>query len=295
MRIHHLAFILLINMIWGLSFIAIKISTAELPPFSINALRFLIVAIVLLPFLKVIKGQMRSMLAVSVLLGVFNFGILITAVSLAGGVSEIAIVAQLGVPFSTLLAIMLLGEVVHILRIIGIAVSFLGVLIMGFDPQIFAHIDAILLMTLGALLYAYANILMRKLKHVPAMTLQAWVAIVGLLGSVVLSSIIETGQIEAIQNVSSKAILAIFYSALGSSIIGHSGMNYLLRHYEVSVVSPYMLMMPVFGVMGGVFILDETLSARMIIGGILTLGGVSIITLRNQMRKVKIQVNTEIV
>ena len=295
MRIHHLAFILLINMIWGLSFIAIKISTAELPPFSINALRFLIVAIALSPFLKVMEGQMRSMLAVALLLGVLNFGILITAVSMAGGVSEIAIVAQLGVPFSTLLAVLILGEVVHIVRIIGIAVSFLGVLIMGFDPQIFAHIDAILLMALGALLYAYANILIRKLKHVPAMTLQAWVAIVGLLGSVILSSIIETGQIEAIQNVSSKAIWAIIYSALGSSIIGHSGMNYLLRHYEVSVVSPYMLMMPVFGVMGGVFILDETLSVRMIIGGILTLGGVGIITLRNQMRKVKIQVNTEIV
>lgn len=295
MRFHHLAFILLINMIWGFSFIAIKISTAELPPFSINALRFLIVAVALSPFLKVMKGQMRGMLSVAILLGVLNFGILITAVSMAGGVSEIAIVAQLGVPFSTLLAILLLGEVVHILRIIGIAVSFIGVLIMGFDPQVFAHIDAMLLMTLGALLYAYANILMRKLKDIPAMTLQAWVAVVGLLGSVLLSSIIETGQIEAMQNVSTKAIWAIFYSALGSSIIGHSGMNYLLRHYEVSVVSPYMLMMPVFGVMGGVIILDETLSARMIIGGILTLSGVGIITLRNQIRKVKIQVNTEIV
>ena len=72
-------------------------------------------------------------------------------------------------------------------------------------------------------------------------------------------------------------------------------MNYLLRHYEVSVVSPYMLLVPVFGVMGGVFVMDETLTSRMIIGGLLTLGGVAIITLRNYVRKVKLQANTEIV
>jgi O-acetylserine/cysteine efflux transporter len=295
MRLHHLAFILIINMIWGLSFIAIKYTTAELSPFLINSLRFLIVALALFPFLKVIRGQMRDTLLVAIVLGVFNFGIMVTAVSIAGGVSEIAIVSQLGVPFSTLLAIIMLGEVVHIFRIMGIVVSFLGVVIMGFDPKVFAHIDAMLLIALSALLYAYANILMRKLKNIPAMTLQAWVGIVGFVGSVLLSAILETGQIEAVKNLSSTAIWALFYSAIGASVIGHSGMNYLLRHYEVSVVSPYMLMMPVFGVLGGVFILDEILTPRIIIGGVLTLAGVGLITLRNQMRKVKIQVNTEIV
>lgn len=295
MRFHHLLLLLLINMIWGGSFIAIKFATAELSPVLTNTLRFFIVSLALLPFLKIIKGHMKHVLWVATILGIFHFGIMITAVSLSGGVSEIAIVTQLGVPFSTLLAILMLGEVVHKLRIIGIAISFIGVMVMGLDPDIFGHIEALLLMALSALVYAYANILMRKLKNVPAMSLQAWVAIAGFGGSIALSAILETGQIETISTLSSKPILALLYSAIGSSIIGHAGMNYLLRHYEVSVVSPYMLLMPVFGVMGGVFILDETLTVRMIIGGLLTLGGVGIITLRNQMRKVKVQVNTEIV
>ena len=295
MHLHHLAFVILINMIWGLSFIALKYSVADLSPLLANAGRFLFVAIALLPFLKIVKGRMRQVLWVATIFGVFHFGIFIFAISLSSGVSEVAIAAQLSVPFSTLLAIVMLKEVVHVPRVLGITISFMGVLVMGLDPEIFAHIGSIICMATAALLVAYATILMRKLKDIPAMTLQAWVALMGFGGSVLLSAIFESGQVEAVKNISSPAVYGLVYSAVGSSIIGHAGVNFLLRHYEVSVVSPYMLLTPVFGVLGGVLILDETLTTRMMAGGLLTLAGVAIITLRNYIRKVKIQANTEIV
>lgn len=295
MRFHHLVFLISINIIWGFNFIAVNYVVADLSPVLSNASRFMLVALALAPFLRIIKGQMRQVLWVATVLGVFHFGMFMLAMSLTGGVSELAIVNQLSVPFSTILAVILIGEVVHLPRIMGITISFLGVMIMGFEPHIFAHMDAVLVMAMAAFLVSYATILMRKLRHVKAMTIQAWVALVGFSGSVILSIIFESGQVEALKTISSSAVWGLLYSAIGASVIGHGGVNYLLRHYEVSVISPYMVLTPVFGVVGGVFVLGEILTTRMVVGAVLTLIGVLVITFRNSSRRAKVQANTEII
>lgn len=104
MRFHHLVFLISINIIWGFNFIAISYVVADLSPILSNASRFLLVALALSPFLKVIKGQMRQVLWVATVLGVFHFSMFMLAMSLTGGVSELAIINQLSVPFSTILA-----------------------------------------------------------------------------------------------------------------------------------------------------------------------------------------------
>lgn len=293
MRLHHLAFVIIINMIWGLNFIALKYALTDLPPIFTNASRLFLVALVLSPFLKNYKGQLAPILKVATIFGIFHFGLFMYAMSVAEGVSEIAIVNQLSVPFATIFAILMLGEVVHGPRIIGIALSFVGVMVMSLDPRIFAHIEAIIAMGLSALFLGYGTMVLRKLKDIPAMTIQAWIALVGFSGSLILSMTLETGQINSLTNMGPAAISGLLYSVIFASVIGHGGMNYLLRLYEVSVVTPYFTLTPVFGVLAGVLILDEDLGSRMLLGGLLTFIGVVIITLRNQKRKENSVLTTE--
>ena len=285
MRFHHLALMVLIQFIWGVNFVALKYAVMDFSPILANALRFMMVAALLLPFLKIIKGQMKAILRVAFILGVLHFGTVMFAVAYAEGVSEVTIVAQLSVPFSTILAVFMLKEVIHWKRTLGIVISFGGVVLLGFDPRVFNHLDAVFLVMTSALALALASIYMRRLKAVSALTIQAWVGVAGVSGSLVLSFIFESGQIEQIVSASNAAWGAVLFSAAASSVLGHGGLNYLFRFYEVSVVSPYMLLMPLFGVAASVVLLDETLTARMIWGGLITLIGVMIITLRNQKRK----------
>jgi len=285
MRFHHLALMVLIQFVWGVNFVALKYAVMDFSPILANGLRFLMVAVLLLPFLKIVKGQMKTVLKIAFILGILHFGTVMFAIAYAGGVSEVAIVAQLSVPFSTILAVIMLREVIHWKRIVGIAISFGGVVLLGFDPRVFNHMDAAFLVMISALSIALASIYMRRINQVSPLTIQAWVGIAGVTGSLALSFIFESGQIEQIVSASNIAWGAVLFSAAGSTVLGHGGINYLFRFYEVSVVSPYMLLMPLFGVAASVVMLDETLTARMIWGGIITLIGVIIITLRNQKRK----------
>jgi len=281
MRPADILFAIVIAAVWGLNFVAIKYAVADLPPMTASAIRFAGVALCLSPFLKWKSGQMKALLSVACILGVFHFALMFWAVSIAGGISAIAIAAQLNVPFATILAVLVLGEKVGWRRVSGIGLSFLGVAVIAFEPEVFEYFDGVMVMALAALMYAISLILMRHLRRVPAMTVQAWVALAGMLGAASISFAMEAGQVSAVKSAGSGAWYGVLYTIIGASLIGHGGANVLLRKYEVSKVSPYFLTSPIFSLMGAVFVLGETITLKMYIGALLTVVGILIVTLRN--------------
>ena len=61
-----LAFMVLINLIWGLNLVAAKWGVTAFPPVFFTALRFGSVALFLLPLLRVPRGQVRTILIAAV-------------------------------------------------------------------------------------------------------------------------------------------------------------------------------------------------------------------------------------
>lgn len=281
MRPLHIILALLIAAVWGVNFIAMKMAVTDLPPMLTSVLRFAGVFICLLPFFKPAPGLMKPLLSVAIVLGVVHFALMYWAVSIAGGVSAMAIAAQLSVPFATILAVLFLGETIGWKRISGIFLSFLGVVVIAFEPEVFSYFDGVMIMTLAAFMYAVSVVLMRHLRTVPAMTVQAWIALAGLIGAIILSLLFESNQVEAVQNASSYAWFGVLFTIVGASLIGHGGANVLLRKYEVAKVSPYFLTSPVFSLIGGALVLNETVTFKMVLGAAVTIAGILIVTLRN--------------
>lgn len=285
MKPQHILLAILVSASWGFNFVAAKWAVAEFSPLFVNAIRFTLVALIFMPFLKIIRGRMTLLLSTAFILGVLHFSVTFWAVKMADGVGAISIASQLTVPFSTVLAIVFLKETVGWKRVAGILLSFSGVLVIGFDPVVLTYWEGVSLMSLAALLYSISAILMRSLKDVSVVTMQAWVGLAGAVGSIILSLVFETGQLQAFADGSSRAWLSVLYSALGATVVGHGAANYLFRKYEVSMVSPYFLIVPLFAVLAGVFALDEVVTGRIVAGGLLTIFGVLIVTLRNNVRK----------
>jgi drug/metabolite transporter (DMT)-like permease len=125
-----------ITFIWGFNLITSKVGVNEIPPVLFTFLRFAIVALALAPMLRVQPGQMSAVVVAALLSGALHFALNFAALRRSNSVSSVAIASQLGVPFATLLSVALLGESVRWRRWTGIALSFVGVGIMGFDPQI---------------------------------------------------------------------------------------------------------------------------------------------------------------
>lgn len=284
MKFRDTLFAILIAGVWGFNFIATKWAVEDFPPLFANGLRFLAVFIVLCPFLRMVPGKMRPLIVTALTLGVVHFGLLFWGMSLAGGVGSVAIASQLNVPFTTILGILILKEKVGWPRVFGISISFVGVMLLGFDPVIFSYWDAIMTIVTAAFVYAVSAVMMRQLREIPAVTVQAWVALAGMLGSFLISVLFEQGQLSSLSDAEQRAWLSVLYSGLISTLVGHGGANYLFRRYEVSMVSPYFLVLPFFSVIGGVVLLDEVVGWQMFLGGGLTITGVLIVTLRNNRR-----------
>ena len=88
-----LALVLLICLAWAGNFLTSALALREIPPFLFTALRFAILGLALLPFLKRPEpGQWPRLLAVGLCLGVLHFGLSFTSLALAGDLSSPAIV-----------------------------------------------------------------------------------------------------------------------------------------------------------------------------------------------------------
>jgi O-acetylserine/cysteine efflux transporter len=275
-----LAFLLLINLIWGFNIVASKVGVSEIPPVLFTGLRFLVLSVVLAPVLRVLPQQMPMLIVAALLTGALHFGLMFYGLSLADDVSTVAIATQLGVPFATLLSVWLLRERIGWRRKLGIALSFVGILIIGFDPRVVGYLDGLALVVLSTFVGSLGLILIKQLRDVRAMQLQAWIATLSWPVLFLLSALLESGQLVAMRSASWQGWGAVLFTSLAASLVGHSGLYYLIRRYPVTTVSPLTVLAPVFGIFFGVTLLDDHLTVRMLIGGAVTLAGVVIVARR---------------
>jgi len=277
-----LALLVGMNLIWGLNLVVSKIGVGEFAPIFFTAMRFGSLALFLLPMLRIHRGQMKNLLVAALLTGPLSFGLLFTGISRAQDASTVAIATQLGVPFSTVLSVWLLGEHIHWRRVLGIVLAFSGVVIIGFDPRVFAYRDGLGLVIASSFVAALGLIFVKRLSGVRPLELQAWIASVGGPVLLLMSLLLESGQRQSMLTATWKGWAALAFTAVLSSLIAHSAWYYLISRYPVTRLSPITLLSPLFGVFFGVTLLGDHLTARMLAGGAVTLAGVFIVVLRER-------------
>lgn len=279
----HLLFALAINLVWGVNLVVLKLGLDELSPMLFGALRATIVLVFLLPWLKWKRGSMKMLLLAAMTVGPLHFATLFLGFKLIGDASAASIVTQLSIPFSTVLAVVFLGERLGPWRIGGLAMAFSGVALMTADPRVFSYVDGVIVLTLSQVAYAFGAIFMRQVKNVSVFEMQAWTSTL-IAGTLIgLSLMFEQDQGQQLAELSAFGVGLVLYTGLGASLFGHGGVYYLYQRYPVSTVTPLFLLSPVFGIFASILLLGETLTSRMLIGGIITFLGVSVVTFREAM------------
>jgi O-acetylserine/cysteine efflux transporter len=277
-----LVFLVLICLIWGYNLIAINYGLKTFPPIFFAFLRFAVLAGALAPLLRLHRMQMGALIVAAVLSGGLNFGLLFYGMSLSNNVAAVAIASQLGLPFTTLLSVALLGEVVHWRRWLGVGLSFTGVALMGFDPGVFTQGAALLWVSASAFIGALGLIAVKRVTGIKPVELQAWFAMASWPVLLLMTLMLESGQIQAVRNAGALAWMSVAYVALLSSLVGHTGYYYLIQRYPVSSVAPVTVLSPLFSVMFSITLLRTPLTPRLIAGGTITLLGVLIISAREK-------------
>lgn len=281
----HLLLILVICVAWGMNFLTSAVSLREMPPLLFTTLRLLPLILLLLPWMKwPRRDQWLRLVVVSICTGVLHFGLNFWAISAAGNVSSPAIVLQSYIPMATVMAVAFLGERIGWRTWTGIGVSFAGVLVLGFDPMVLATPFALVLMLLSALALAAGTVVMRELEGMHPIGMQGWVALIAIGPLVVWSALVEQGQWQAIREASPAAWFGVVWACLIASVLGHALFYWLVQRHPVSVLTPYLLLAPVFAVLLGIAFWGDRPGPRLYVGGAMVLGGVLFIALRAQLR-----------
>ena len=277
-----LVLVTVVCLAWAGNFLTSKLALLEFPPLLFTALRLCLLAVMLAPFIKApARGQWPRLAAVAICNGVLHFGLSFWSLSLSATLASPAIVMQSYVPMAALLAWWWLGERVHWKTGTAIGLSFVGVLVLGFDPTVLDSPAALLLMLVSAFFLAIGTVLMRGLRGMDLFSQQGWTAVIGVAPLLLASWLIEPHPVEEIAAASWVAWLGVVYAALVASLLGHGIYYLLMQRHPVAQVTPYLLAAPLLATILGIVFLHDQVGPRLWIGGAMVLGGVLAIALRN--------------
>ena len=286
MSLREFSVLFLVCLIWGLHFIVMKVTIGgAADPLFYAAIRMSIVAVLLLPKLKWHKGMMWPIFGAGLGYGALNYAFMFPALGMTTA-SAAAITIELFVPFSIILSVLVFKDKIGIYKILGILLAFAGVIIIAAaKPDETAgpyFLLGILLMIGAAMSEAVGAVLVKFVKSVGPLQLLAWFAVIGAAVLWPLSFLLEDNQLEAFAPENRMTFaLALAYSALLVSIVAHGSYYWLLQRLPIYVVSSTGLMTTVIAVIASAVLLGETLTPNLLLGGVVTLGGIALILARN--------------
>jgi len=274
----HLLILLFIAIAYGSAFPITKLALNDsVPPILMASLRMGIVLILLIPFWKFRipeKKYIPSLIAFSISMGVMVYVFMTLSLYYSSIISPVIVGSQLAIPFGVLASSIMLNENISSKKWILIFTSFVGILIIFFDPKLANNILGLFYAALMALSFGLAQVYSRQLKDLDVSLTNAFTGLFGFIILLILSFFIEGDVITNIKSININTWLLIFYQAVVVSLGAHLLMFYLYKFYTVGQIFPSYSLFPIFGIGLTFLIFGEVPTLLFLIGGIIVLGSV---------------------
>lgn len=271
-----------VPVIWGFGFTLAKVAfvLSDFPPILLIAFRFALTTLVLLWFVKLPIGFMHRIFWISLVSATIQYALTFTGLD-GLNASTAIIVVQLEFPFMVIMAAVVFKDHLSWSQIAGIALAFMGIVMIAGQPQLQDDILPLFLVIGGAFAWAVGQIMIKKLGgQVRGFTLIAWVAAFATPQLFFASWLFEEGQVQAIRTMNWIGWAVVVYLGLVMTALGYSIWYHLLGKFRISQVGPFLLLLPVTSIAGSVLLLDEQLSTIEFTGAIIVIFSVWIITRR---------------
>ena len=274
----HTALIILIMFFLGSAYPLGKFSlNTSINPILFGSLRMGIVFLCLVPFCKIIippKKYLLPLIGFSIFMGAGVNMFLYLSLEVTSIIAPITIGAQLGIPFAIIISSIFLSEGISFKKWILIFTSFLGIILIAFDPKIVEEILGILFISAMAFFYGLSQVFSRYLNELDVKFTNAFMGLVGFIMLATLSQLYEGNVVHQIRSININGWLTLLYAGIIISIFGHMMMFYLYKYYPVGKVLPFYALFPVFGLILTFFIFGEIPTIIMACGGIIVVTSV---------------------
>ena len=277
---------LAVYVIWGSTYLAIRVAVATVPPFSAAGVRFLLAGGMLLTYCLARRislptaRQWRNLTISAAILFVPSYGGLFWAEkSVPSGIAS-ALVATIPLWIAVIEVFILKHSRLRWQLVVSVAAGITGVCILtlrgiGGATQSTAPY---LVLLVSQITWSIGTLLTKNMDLPSSKPLIAG-AQMG-LGGVMLSLIsIGLGELSPFPHVSTQAAVAILYLTVFGSVVAFTAYLYLLHHLPATTVSSYAYVNPVVALGLGHWLGHEILDLRVFVGTFLVIIGV-VLTLR---------------
>src|SRR6185312_6777589 len=276
MKPRDIALALAAPILWGVGFTFAKPALQQFPPMLMMVMIYVATSAMLLR-----RGR-RTRTPLWALLLVGTCGGAVQSILIFSGLSHLpastaVLVVQSQVPFAVLWACLIGKERLSAARLAGIAIAIGGVALIAGAPEAVSDYPSLLLVVLGALAWAAAQALIRAYGRDDGPTTTGMIGLISAPLALIGSLLFENGQWEAVRTATPSGWGALAVLFLLGYVLAYSAWYQVLGKYRVDQVTPFILLMPITGVITGVSVLGEELSALVLIGGAVILVGLWIV------------------
>ena len=276
---------LLAAVVWGVTFVFIKLGVAEAPPMLLTALRFAFAAFPVLLFVRPPRAPMGKIAAYGFLIGVGQFGLLFLAFGFGMPVGLASVVVQIQAFFTILFAWIFMGERPTSVQGIATAITFVGIFTIGAARLGQTAFLPFALTVMAAACWASGNIVGKTAGRIDPLALTVWSSLVAPLPMAALSFYFEPERtLRALTHPTWMLAGCVAVLAYGGTLLGFGIWSRLLMRYPAAMVAPFALLVPVVGMLAGRLIFAEPLSVIELAGALLVMAGLSFNVLGERLR-----------
>jgi drug/metabolite transporter (DMT)-like permease len=272
-----------IYVIWGTTFLAIRIAVQEVPPLFAAGVRFFIAGVLLYSFM-LLRGkrpprliQWRNLALIGLLMFVAEYGPLFWAEKYVP--SGIASVLEATLPLITMVleVFVFRQQRLHWRMLFATLLGFcgVGVLILRNGEQHFGILPCVAILA-GATTWSLGSVLNRSLALPESRPMTAGAAMM-LGGGMLLVLSASFGEMHPFPHVSIRAGLALIYLIVCGSLLGFTAFVWLLARMPATRVASHAYVNPIVAVALGYFVAGEIITRRTLLGAALVIVSVFLI------------------
>jgi O-acetylserine/cysteine efflux transporter len=274
MPARHSLLAIAVAVVWGVNFVVIHEGLADVPPLLFVALRFALVALPAVFFLRRPKVPLRLVLGVGIFMCTGQFALLFVAMDQGLPAGLASLVLQMQVLFTIAFAVVLLGERPSRRQIGGALLALGGMAVIAAGRGGNVPLGALALSIGAAASWGAGNICARRAQADDPLALLVWASLIPPLPLTALSVALGEGA----PSIGVGGALSVLYVVVGATFFGFGSWVWLMRRHPASRVAPFTLLVPPVGIGAAWVLLGEQPNGAELIGTGVVIAGLAIAT-----------------
>lgn len=283
----HFLLALAVMFVWGTNFVVIKTALGDMPPLLFGTLRFTLVVLPAVFFLKRPKVSWGNLAAYGIFIGAGQFGLLFLAMKadVTPGLASLLMQAQ--VFFTIGLSVFVAKESVKKYQVVALLIAVSGIVLIGLNTDGNTTVKGLLMTQLAALSWACGNLISKRAGNVNMLAYVVWSSIFAMPCLLVLSIFVEGWPViqASVSHAKIATWLAILWQTIGNSMFGYAVWGWLLSRYPAASVAPMALLIPVFGMAASSLLLAEPMPLWKITAALLIIMGLAMNVLGHRLTR----------